>query len=347
MVTQTSAVGSFLEGLDEVAGLLGAMLIVGCGATARPGPASLPPSPSGSALSPSKTAPSPSSTTSAASSPLPLSSSKTRIVSKGKLSVRVPASWIQEKNVIIGETAANGSTPGLLLPVTSSEVRSNVPGPNDQSPFFLEQRSVAGTTDYLNLYELAVSGNYYNLQLSASSAQSKQFREALASIKVPPAATATDVVGFIKKYVRRPLETRVGRCRWAVIGGNVGTEQEDFALFRSTDAGKTWSVERHTTGNAAHDFMGLEGSPTIFFWSSMHGFIAESSGYFVDHLLIYRTTDGGQHWTTIKVPTQGQPNGTTPVLKRGPSGVFHLTARLQGGKTFRASSTDGGKTWTP
>lgn len=273
---------------------------------------------------------------------------QTRTVSLGELSLQVPASWKRGKQFWVKETP---TTLPQLLPKTSPDKGPGITSdPRNQSPFFIEQLNLSGA--YLG--ELSANGEYYSLRIKPTP-EVPNLNEIVASIKTPPLATATDVVKILKRLSkqsrRRNLytETRYGaKDRWLLTGGNFATAEEQFALYRSTNGGTTWSLEQHTTFRGKDNFMGLAGTPTIFFWSAKKGLIVEASG-FSRQLLIYRTTDGGTTWTSSKIgPPKQQPDFTkAPGISRRPDGTLVITAKYMSGKVFEAVSSDGGKTWSP
>ena len=122
---------------------------------------------------------------------------------------------------------------------------------------------------------------------------------------------------------------------WAALAPQPRGEQAGlFSIFKTEDAGKHW--RRQLSGHSLLTFTTLL---TFRFVDVNRGFLAAG-----DPLALYRTNDGGEHWTTLELPTQDAVTFQfTDALHlwlfarpRGdPQGVFHPYA-----------SSDGGETWT-
>ena len=263
--------------------------------------------------------------------------------------MRTPANWAEGRQVRITETPVTADNNILLLPQTLPSSGDGVTSnSNNRSAFFTEEIQAASGKAYLQLGELSSSGDYYNLTIQVPEDQMSTLKKVAASLQTPPVATATDVVNLMKKNSFVLSSSQVGTDdQWILTGGNPATAQEEFALYRSTNGGHTWTLERFTSFQAANDFMGLVGVPTIFFWTSQDGIIAESSGV-TPSLLVYRTTDGGKTWATVKVsPPHPPTGGTAPTVSQKPNGALEISVPTQSGTVFRALSTDGGETWSP
>lgn len=279
--------------------------------------------------------------------------SATHTIRMGDLSVRVPHSWRKGHQVTIAETPVTSGYDATLLPKTMPDSGPGIPSnPYNESPYFVETMQFSGGKAYLQLGELTSSGRYYTLNIQVPANQTSTLGKVAKTISVPPPATPTAVVKLMQKDAAAGgalsfTTAHVGAAdRWILTGGNPATVQEPFALYHSTDGGRTWTLQRFTTFRGSDDFMGLEGSPAIFFWTPADGLIAESTGW-SPQLLVYRTTDGGKTWTTIKVSSPGRPDGTEPTVAREPDGTLVITARVSAGQVFQVASHDGGKTWSP
>ena len=220
--------------------------------------------------------------------------------------------------------------------------------PKNASPFFEEQLESGG--DYggnasLQLGEIGSDGIFYSLQINVPLTDAAELRKVASSARIPPVATATDVVQFMSQTPEAGAisRTAVGPARWELVGGNVGTAQEEFALYASTDGGTTWTLERWTHDSS--EFMGLTGVAAVYFWTPQDGIIAESSD-FSNRLQLFRSTDGGRTWSTVPAPSLGHPDGVSPpTFSRNPDGALTITARTVTGSRLRIVSTDGGRTW--
>jgi len=262
------------------------------------------------------------------------------------LSLRVPSSW--RNHVELTTAAANGHL-SYLLPRTGAAYMYPLSlSPKNASPFFEEQMEMAGASGgnaSLQLFEIGSDGIFYTLQINVPLTDAAELRKVASTAHIPPVATATDVVQFMSKTPEANVisRTAVGPARWELVGGNVGTAQEEFALYESTDGGTTWTLERWTHGSS--EFMGLAGAAAVYFWTPQDGIIAESSD-FSNRLQLFRSTDGGRTWSTVPAPLLGHPDGVSPpTISRNPNGSLTITARTVTGSHLRIVSTDGGLTW--
>ncbi len=131
--------------------------------------------------------------------------------------------------------------------------------------------------------------------------------------------------------------------------GHVFTPGTHRGVFKSTDAGRTWKrVLFVNDSTGAVDLVMVPGNPNVLYaamwqayrtpWSLWSG--GAGSG-------LYKTTDGGAHWTDIS-HHQGLPTGVlgkigVAVAASAPN-VVYVTIQAREGGVFRSS--DGGVTWT-
>lgn len=271
-----------------------------------------------------------------------------RVIHDHDLSIRIPSSW-SKKSIHLYRAASAWTDPGQLLPKTIPISRSALAlNTNNASPYFSEQLALAAGSTILQLFELSASGSFYALQIQVPARDEDALKRAARTLRTPPPASPTDVVRFMyKEAATQPgqlSETVAGADRWILSGGNVGTAQEEFVLYHSTNEGRTWSLEQWSfSGDGS--FMGLAGVPAVFFWNSNDGVIVESSG-FVRYVPIYLTADGGHSWSTVQAASRNQPDGTTrPRVTRNTHGDLLVTLRAQSGAPITLSSSDDGRSW--
>lgn len=243
-------------------------------------------------------------------------------------------------------------TPYLLPKTWPSSGPGITANPNNHSPFFIEYLdTVAGQTS-LQWSELTGNGIYYTLEVSVPFREATPLKLAMQSIQAPAVATATQDVHLIQTAQSRHMlsytTAQVGsQDRWILIGGNPATAQEEFALFRSTDGGTRWTLPAYTTFRGNHQFLGMDGLPSIKFWNAHDGIIAESSG-FAQAIPIEYTADGGKTWQQATVPKSGSPTGAqAPTIVRHADGSIDVsTTVFPSHKSVTIRSTDDGKTWS-
>lgn len=276
----------------------------------------------------------------------------THVLAVGHLSIRVPQSWTLGNQVRIQEVGVTSGTAAYLMPTTlPSSGEGITANPDNKSPFFSEQFDTAGGQASLQWDELTGHADYYTLDVMVPASQSSEVKAAMQSIQAPPPATVTQDVNLIQTsqsdHMLSYSSARAGADRWVLIGGNPATAQEEFALYRSTDGGKNWTLPIYTTFRGHNVFLGSAGLANIKFWNVDDGIIAESSG-FAQSIVIAYTTDGGNTWKAAHVPKVGEPTGANPpVIVRQTNGSLDVTTTvLPKNQRVTVQSTDDGETWS-
>ncbi len=284
-----------------------------------------------------------SATTSTPSVP-PTQRSSTHVLTAAGLSIRVPDSWQLGRQVIIQATSLTASRAPNLLPIVPPSEASPA------SPFFSKQHGTTGGMSYGQLTEITAKGQYLTLQIQVPARDAASLKTAMGSVKSPPVVSASKDLRLIETtdtdHMLSYQAARVGsRDRWVLVGGNPATAQEEFALYRSTDGGKSWSLPVYTTFRGNHVFLGLAGMTSLKFWNPHDGIIAESSG-FAQTLVILYTTNGGETWHNASVPKLGAPTGDSPpTIRESASGTLTVSATYPH-RLRTVQSTDGGKEWS-
>lgn len=110
---------------------------------------------------------------------------------------------------------------------------------------------------------------------------------------------------------------------WAVVALSAGTK-----VFKTVDAGKHWRLSSRLAGSVGAN---------IQFLDTTHGFVVTYSPSW-----LYRTTDGGAHWTQLAMPEGSTYGITFTDRRRGSSRVPPL---VPGGRPDVYTTDDGGDTW--
>ncbi len=275
-----------------------------------------------------------------------------KTISYDGFSLRVPALWNVGDQVTdqikIYKTPTSGLNAGTLLPKLSPD---SGPGfsanPENKSPFFSEQFAIVSGDASLSVAEVGSDGYSYNLLITVPASEAPKLRETETSMRTPSVATATDDVKFIQRDAQEGVLSLTTAAfgsadRWLCVSGNPHTTGEQYALFRTTDGGNTWTLLHSTTVQVQSNFPGSLGEPSIFFWSATDGVLAVSSAN-SPVVWLYRTTDGGANFTPTTLSVPRQPS-SAPTLSRSSHGVLFVTVPLGSG-TYTATSTDNGKTW--
>ena len=130
--------------------------------------------------------------------------------------------------------------------------------------------------------------------------------------------------------------------------GNLWIPNETRGVYRSTDGGKTWERILYISDKAgAGDLIMDPGNPRILFASTWQ---MKRNGYRMDSggpdSRLYRSTDGGDHWTDIseKPGLPGFPWGIVGIAisPQNSNRIWAIIEAAEGG-VYR--SDDGGQTW--
>ncbi|HJZ97359.1 MAG TPA: hypothetical protein VKE70_12695 [Candidatus Solibacter sp.] len=130
--------------------------------------------------------------------------------------------------------------------------------------------------------------------------------------------------------------------------GNPFIDNPDRGIFRSTDGGKTWKKILHISDSAGAADLELQpGSPNVLFacmwhgqrkpWTIISG--AREGG-------IYKSTDGGDHWTKLAggLPNELFGRSNVAISAAAPNRIYALIEAKPGSGLYR--SDDGGTTWS-
>jgi len=124
-----------------------------------------------------------------------------------------------------------------------------------------------------------------------------------------------------------------------VVGGNLSFHPGKGYLLKSTDFGNTWTLLTSTAGFGSRIFINPKNSQEIY--GSSAGIIvgcADPNG----QCGIYKSSDGGQSWTELNIPTSVVQNVAIDITP----GLLYASAAYDGlgdGNVYR--SADGGNTW--
>jgi photosystem II stability/assembly factor-like uncharacterized protein len=135
---------------------------------------------------------------------------------------------------------------------------------------------------------------------------------------------------------------------YAAALGNPFIDNPERGIFRSKDGGKTWQKVLHISDSAgAADLEMQPGSPNVLFacmwhgqrkpWTIISG--AREGG-------IYKSTDGGDHWTKLAggLPSDLFGRSNVAISAAAPNRIYALIEAKPGSGLYR--SDDAGATWS-
>jgi len=130
--------------------------------------------------------------------------------------------------------------------------------------------------------------------------------------------------------------------------GNPFIDNPERGIYRSTDGGKTWKNVLHISDSAGAADLELQpGSPNVLFacmwhgqrkpWTIISG--AREGG-------IYKSTDGGDHWTKLAggLPNELFGRSNVAISASAPNRIYALVEAKPGSGLYR--SDDGGEKWS-
>lgn len=134
---------------------------------------------------------------------------------------------------------------------------------------------------------------------------------------------------------------------WLMVAQSHGMSTEPGALYRTVDGGKTWRAVA-STGPVPVVVPTLPFNGDVSFTGPQDGWLVGSETT-TSPSMLYRTTDGGAHWTRVSFPVPGGlPEAEATVIagptfsgRRGAMAVQFLGT----GESFLYESGDGGTTW--
>jgi photosystem II stability/assembly factor-like uncharacterized protein len=135
---------------------------------------------------------------------------------------------------------------------------------------------------------------------------------------------------------------------WVAALGNPFIDNPERGVYKSTDGGKSWKLVLHISDSAGAADLELQpGSPSVLFacmwhgqrkpWTIISG--AREGG-------IYKSTDGGDHWTKLAggLPSELFGRANVAISAASPNRIYALIEAKPGSGLYR--SEDAGANWS-
>jgi photosystem II stability/assembly factor-like uncharacterized protein len=170
------------------------------------------------------------------------------------------------------------------------------------------------STDILTIGDIAV--NWQNKIIWVGTGEVNSSRSTYAGLGV----YRTSNNGKSWDYLGLPESHHIGKIQlsakdpntaWVAVLGHLYSENKERGIYKTTDAGKTWNqtLSLDATTGAVDVDMDPSNEQILYaaMWyrtrtASNFEEAGKSSG-------IYKSTDGGDHWTLLSTPTSGFPSG--------------------------------------
>lgn len=134
-----------------------------------------------------------------------------------------------------------------------------------------------------------------------------------------------------------------------LVGSDVASAQQNWALFKTGDQGRTWTLGDSSQGDAP--FPGTAGFVGMTFISGLDGWIVDvDEPSWPGSFQVYRTVDGGSDWTRVTVALPLGAKSSQPTRVLGPFFTTSTTGSfvIEGaGMKLTYRTSDGGLTWSP
>lgn len=133
---------------------------------------------------------------------------------------------------------------------------------------------------------------------------------------------------------------------WLMVAPQHGMSTEPGVLYRTENGGTTWQVVSSTYSNSGNPSLPFNGE--LSFAGSQDGWLVGSMAT-TSPKLLYKTADGGVHWSKVLIPiAKGMPGDKASVIAPPVFSAKHgaMAVRFRGtGSSVIYESADGGETW--
>ncbi len=174
------------------------------------------------------------------------------------------------------------------------------------------------------------------------------------------ASQPLDTTGLADIYVPSDLQVVAGQDGWLLVHVGVGMMHDYVVLYRTTDAGASWSriIDPYNDG-------GIQSCTKNFmlFTDATHGWLTGDCSGVKAGVLLYNTTDAGSTWQPVTLPAPASTPGLYNVESNVACGSYdpfffgnnlgHLGVRCidytvtpNTYNYFVYTTQDGGSTWT-
>jgi photosystem II stability/assembly factor-like uncharacterized protein len=191
------------------------------------------------------------------------------------------------------------------------------------------------SVDVLTIGDIAV--NWQNRHIWVGTGEVNSSRSTYAGLGVYRSANN----GKSWEYLGLPESHHIGKIQlsakdpntaWVAVLGHLYSESKERGVYKTTDAGKTWNLTLASDANTGAIDLDMDPSNEQVLYAAMWYRTRTASNFEESGKTsgIFKSTDGGDHWTLLSTPTSGFPSGNgvgrigLAVYPKNPSIVYAI-----------------------
>jgi len=170
------------------------------------------------------------------------------------------------------------------------------------------------SVDVLTIGDIAV--NWQNRHIWVGTGEVNSSRSTYAGLGVYRSANN----GKSWEYLGLPESHHIGKIQlsakdpntaWVAVLGHLYSESKERGVYKTTDAGKTWNLTLASDANTGAIDLDMDPSNEQVLYAAMWYRTRTASNFEESGKTsgIFKSTDGGDHWTLVSTPTSGFPSG--------------------------------------
>jgi photosystem II stability/assembly factor-like uncharacterized protein len=170
------------------------------------------------------------------------------------------------------------------------------------------------SVDVLTIGDIAV--NWQNRHIWVGTGEVNSSRSTYAGLGVYRSANN----GKSWEYLGLPESHHIGKIQlsakdpntaWVAVLGHLYSESKERGIYKTTDAGKTWNLTLASDANTGAIDVDIDPSNEQILYAAMWYRTRTASNFEEAGKTsgIFKSTDGGDHWTLVSTPTSGFPSG--------------------------------------
>ena len=174
--------------------------------------------------------------------------------------------------------------------------------------------SIFDSVDVLTIGDIAV--NWQNRHIWVGTGEVNSSRSTYAGLGVYRSSNN----GKSWEYLGLPESHHIGKIQlsakdpntaWVAVLGHLYSESKERGIYKTTDAGKTWNQTLASDANTGAIDVDIDPSNEQVLYAAMWYRTRTASNFEESGKTsgIFKSTDGGDHWTLVSTPTSGFPSG--------------------------------------